>query len=201
MRELIPDDLEALREKRTAPVVARFRDTHHRVAWLFAMGLRTEQVAAQSGYSIARVASLSCTPSFQELIAQKRQQVDSAYAGVVDEYATLVTANMVKAERMLSDKLEDADGDEIALPVRDLIAVSRDAADRMGYGKHQTSTNVNVDFAARLDLAIKRSGKGSDSASPPTLTLSPAQPSTPTSQAPGADRLTSDQPQPFRRRA
>lgn len=162
VRELVRDDLEALREKRV-PTIERLRDSHHRLARMFAAGLRPKAIAERTGYSLSRVIMLSQTPAFRDLIAQYREKVDSAFIDSIDEYYALATANMLKAERMLADKLDDADGDEVELPVKDLLAISRDAADRFGYGKKTTNVNVNVDFAAKLDAALKRSGKTIDS--------------------------------------
>ena len=66
---------------------------------------------------------------------------------------------MTKAERQISDRLDEADETGESLPIRDLVAVSRDAADRLGLGKKSTVTNLNVDFAAKLEAAIGRSAK------------------------------------------
>lgn len=159
MRELTPEDLGTLVGKRPpqGPVVQRLRDSHHRVARLFASGMKATQVAHESGYSINRVVSLSNDPAFQELIAQYRDDVTQAFRQGIDEYARVATENMLKAERQIADKLDEADAEGELLPVRDLIAISRDAADRFGYGKRATQVNLNVDFAAQLDRAIKRS--------------------------------------------
>lgn len=162
VRELVRDDLSALREKRKAPAVGRFKDSHHRMARLFATGMRHKQVAAQCGYSLIRVQTIHPDPAFQELIAHYRKEVTAAFAEAVDDYYEVATSNMLKAERMLADKLDQADEADETLPTRELISISRDAADRFGYGKRQTNLNVNVDFAAQLEKAIKRSGKTID---------------------------------------
>ena len=160
VRELVREDLSVLDEKRARiPVVARFRDPHHRLARLFAAGLRLKDVAAKSGYSYNRIAVISNDPAFQDLVSTYRVKVDRAYEQNVDDYAELVTGNMMIAERQLREKLEIADNEEELLPVKDLLAISRDAADRFGYGKKQTNLNVNVDFASQLEKAIARSGK------------------------------------------
>ena len=43
------------------------------------------------------------------------------------------------------------------LSIRELLSISRDAADRIGLSKRSIQTNVNVDWAAALDRAIARS--------------------------------------------
>lgn len=160
IRELTPEDTATLREPRTqVSRVARFRDSHHRVARLIASGMRIEDVITHSGYSSQRVLTLTSDPAFQNLVAKYRAKVDEAFISGIDSYYEFATSNMLKAERMISDKLEDAEDGEVVVPMRELIAISRDAADRFGYGKHQTNTNVNVDFAKELEKAISRTGK------------------------------------------
>jgi hypothetical protein len=75
-------------------------------------------------------------------------------------------ANKLKAEVMLGDKLDAAiDGAEV-MPTKDLLAISRDAADRTGHGKVQTNMNVNVDFASKLEAARRRSNAARIGAEP-----------------------------------
>lgn len=160
VRELTQGELRKLTEKRKPQsIVARFRDSHHKLAWLFASGMRPEQIALASGYSMQRVYTLSSDPAFRELVEKKREKVDQNRAEVLDDFEELIKGNMLKAERMLADKLDDADETEELLPTRELIAISRDAADRLGYGKKATNVNVNIDFAAKLDRAVARSSK------------------------------------------
>ncbi len=85
--------------------------------------------------------------------------MDAEFVKNADAFYEVATSNMLKAEVMLADKLEAAEEEGTHLPTRDLIAISRDAADRFGYGKRQTNLNVNADFASLLEKAIQRSGK------------------------------------------
>ena len=161
VRSLTREDLALVLEKRpiVQGVVRRFRDPHHRVARLFAAGIRIDEVVERSGYSYQRVWTLQQDPAFQELIAKYREKVDAAFVANVDDYYELATSNMRKAEAQIAEKLEQAEEEGSLLPTRDLIAISRDAADRFGYGKRQTNLNVNADFASLLEKAIARSGK------------------------------------------
>lgn len=157
VRDLTRDDLAILAKPRAKLRAAdRFKDSHHRIARLFATGLRHADVCVKTGYSEGRISTLHADPSFQELIASYRKQVDAAFVASVDDYFEIATSNMLKAERMLSDKLDEADEAGETLPTKDLLAISRDAADRFGYGKKQTNVNVNIDFAARLERARTR---------------------------------------------
>ena len=160
VREITREDLPRLVEKRNStPLLARIRDPHHRVARMFAMGMRVHEVRDRTGYSYQRLATLRGDPSFKELVAQYRNDVHESFKENVDDYHELLVSNMLKAETQLAEKLEIAEEEGEFLPVRDLIAISRDAADRTGYGKRQTNLNVNVDFAAQLEKAIARSCK------------------------------------------
>lgn len=162
VRPLTRDDLLCLREKRPAQgVVKTFRDSHHKIARLVAAGLKPGEVALRAGITVSRVGSLKGDPAFIELVAQYRLKVDEAFVEGVGDYYEVATANMLKAEVMLSDKLDEAIDSGELLPTKDLLAISRDAADRFGHPKQKVSqnTNVNVDFAAMLEATARRSGR------------------------------------------
>lgn len=141
--------------RKVAGRVATFRDSHHRVARLFAFGMRPGEVAAASGYSLGRVSTLYADPAFQELIAVYRKEIDAGFIEQADEYYATVNSNRVIAARLLNDKLIESEPND--LTVSQLVAIHSDAADRTGYPKRSVAVNVNVDFAAKLDQAIKRS--------------------------------------------
>lgn len=143
-------------EANTTNNVKQFRDSHHMVARLFAMGLRPGEVARRVGYSLARVSTLRSDPAFQELIAVYRKDVDEIFRENADEYFETVAANRVIAARRINDLLTDEDRD---LTPAQLIAIHSDSADRTGYPKRTVAVNVNVDFAARLDKAIAKSAQ------------------------------------------
>ena len=159
---LIAADLERLKEKRHAPSTPqKLRDSHHMIARLRASGLRGFQIAERMGYSSMRVNDLLNSPAMEELVAQYRLKVDEAFVENVDSFFEIATRNMMAAERHISDHIAELDETGELLPVRTALAISRDAADRFGYGKKSQQTNINVDFAASLEKAIARSGKGS----------------------------------------
>lgn len=160
------------------------------LARLIAIGKGQLDAARLCGYSYTRVNILCNDPAFKELVAHYRTLITQGFMQQVEGFAELAISNMLKAERQISDRLDQADKDEETLPVKELIAISRDAADRFGFGKKQTNVNVNVDFAARLEAAIKRSkvidgevvltpslsqsGVGEGSSKPPSPSLAPA---------------------------
>jgi len=158
VRSLRKEDLARLAEPRgRAYAVKRMRDSHHHLARLFASGLDNAAVAQRVGYSIHRVRIIRQSPAFAQLVDEYRALVNEAWVEGVDDYFELATANMVRAEMQIADRLGDAEDEGVPLPIRDLLAISRDAADRFGYGKRSTSVNVNADFAALLEKAIRRS--------------------------------------------
>lgn len=158
---LTREDLAILFEQRTQTQgpIARLRDPHHMLARLIASGLKpNSEIARRSGYSVNRISMFMKDPTFVELVEHYRKEVTKEFLEGIDEYATLATSNMLKAERMLAEKLEALEENDETLPVRDLIAISRDAADRFGYGKKSTKDlNVNLDFASQLEKTIARS--------------------------------------------
>ncbi len=136
--------------------IKRFRDSHHRMARLFASGMRVSEVAELTGYSVSRVSLYHSSPAFQDLIAEKRKVEDEIARDQITAYNQLIMNNGIKAERKIADKLDDDDESE-ELSVRELVSIARDAADRVGLSKRSIQTNVNMDFAQMLDRAIKRS--------------------------------------------
>lgn len=158
-RPLTREDLERLKETRNEPVVQRLRDSHHMVARLVAAGLPHDVVARRTGYGYNRVTTLLQDPAFQNLLKHYREVVTEEVKEEVEEYLELATSNMLKAERMVADQLDDADEAGSPIPIRNLLAISRDAADRLGFGKRNTTVNVNVDFAAKLEAALARTAR------------------------------------------
>lgn len=162
VRPLTRDDLACLSDARPAQgVVKSFRNHHHRIARLAAMGLRPGEVCAQAGISTTRWVQLKNDPAFQELVSQYRTKVDEGFADAATELYTAVAANTINAELLVAERLELALEGEADIPLKTLLAISRDGADRVGLPKQKvsTNTNVNLDFAAMLEAAAKRSGR------------------------------------------
>lgn len=162
VRPLTRDDLACLGDKRPPQgVVKAFRHHHHRIARMAAMGLRTHEIVAQCGISMTRWDQLKGDPAFQELVSQYRNKVDEGFADAAAELYTAVAANTINAELLISEKLEKALDGEEDIKLNQLLAISRDGADRVGLPKMKIAqnTNVNLDFAAMLEAAAKRSGR------------------------------------------
>lgn len=156
VRPLVSADLESLRQPSARTRIAKIRDSHHIIARLIASGLSNAEVAAQVGYNSSRISLLRNDPSVIELIAKYRDLDSTSWLASRDVFHETATSNMIKAERMIADTLDDAIDSDERLPLRTLISLTADRADRFGYGKHTTQTNVNIDFAAKLEAARRR---------------------------------------------
>lgn len=139
-------------------LIARFRESHHTVARMFAAGMTPEAIRRQTGHTARRLALMTYDPSFQELVAYYRNKFNAKFEAEVEDYATLAIGNMMAAEIQLSDKLAAAEESGEFLPTRELLAITSDRADRFGYSKH-TVVRHEHDFAALMDKAIARSRK------------------------------------------
>lgn len=139
--------------------VQRYRDSHHRIAEMFAMGLTPSMIRRQTGISIRRLSLYLADPTFQELIASKTAKVAAKIDDAIDAYADSAIANMLRAEQQITDHLDQAEEAGELLPVNILDKISQGRADRFGYSKHSVVKHEH-DFAAALDRAIARSGKG-----------------------------------------
>ena len=196
-RALVASDLERLREPRfVATSPQKLRESHHMIARFAALGLDNTEVGTRTGYSRERVGVLLDSPAMKELVAKYRAKIDETYVKQVDTFFELATGNMLAAERHIADTIAELDEQNELLPVRTALAISRDAADRFGFGKHTSQTNTNINFAAKLEAAIARSGKG------PVLEASVVDHS-PTRPTPSSldypTRKVEDRPQPLQR--
>ncbi|MBA0088872.1 MAG: hypothetical protein HRJ53_28120 [Acidobacteria bacterium Pan2503] len=160
-RGITPGELAWLRGgegRYRPPAVAKLRDAHHTMARLFACGFGTGQVAAMVGYSFNRVSMIHTDPAFAQLVAEYRKSpgLEEATWGPIEALAMNYTQIAIKGSRHVLDHFEQAEEAGELVPFRQALSAVADAADRIGLGKRATVTH-NIDFAARLDAAIKRS--------------------------------------------
>ena len=136
----------------------QYRERHHAVARLVAIGATHDHIRRQTGCSFKRISLLLTDPSFKELVTLYHNDVEKIWNRNVDQYLDLGMGNMIRAEAMIQDKLDDADEKGEELPLLTLNRLSQDRADRFGYPK-TSQVEHKHDFAALLDRAIERSGK------------------------------------------
>lgn len=161
VRDLTREEMELLRgpNRPKAPVLQRFRDPHHRIALLFAEGLRPSEIADLTGYSRERISAFGTDPSFMELVAKYRPEAHARTRSQLDEARSLIVSGVVKGWRQIHEHFDKSDEENELLPIRDIVSIVGDGADRIGLGKHSTTTNINVDFAKSLEAAIRRSAE------------------------------------------
>ena len=197
VRELEIGELELLREPRKpASIVDKLRDSHRRICWLISTGMSLSQVAEVTGYSYSRICSYNTDPACQELIAGFRKDVHAARIEATKEFERVATGNMLEAELQAEEHLARGRESGDLVPLRQLIPLIADRADRFGYAKRQTNVNVNVNFADELERRIQHAQRtlGDTPGAPRVLELSAA------SQSPVLASQDAGERQPIRRR-
>jgi hypothetical protein len=155
-------DLNVLLETRPVKVLQSLKDSHHRLARAVSTGLSNNEIAKLYGTSANRLATLKQDPAFIELVAHYRGLITAEFIRAADPVIEYLDSVKLKALAMIEDKLDDADAKGEFLPSRDLVAFSELGLDRTGYGKVNKNLNLNVDFAAQLEAARKRSGRAKE---------------------------------------
>ena len=160
VRPLTRDDLACLKEKRVGPPkVKQYREAHHRVARLVAAGLSNQNISRMTGYSPNRISGYRADPAFMQLVSEYKDKVDQAYVESQDEFYNTATSNMLRAERMIEEHLDAAEDNDELIPIKTLLQVTADRADRFGYGKHATQTTEVKDFAKMMEQLASKSGR------------------------------------------
>lgn len=156
IRSVKREDLAHLTVKREPNVVQTLRDNHHRIARAVASGMSNHEIAATCGVGYNRISVLKGDPAFADLVAHYRAIITSEWANQ-DTVIEFMRSNSMKAQAMISDKLDAAAEANEFLPTRDLLGIAEFGVDRTGYGKVNKNVNINVDFAAKLEAARNRS--------------------------------------------
>lgn len=138
-------------------VVAKLRSHHHRIARLDASGLRPNEICELAGISNMRLYTLRKSPAYEELVAQYRNTVNAAFERAQDEFQSVAVSNMIRAERQIEDHFDEAEEAGELIPLKTLLAVSADRADRFGYPKGSVVAKINV--GNQLERAMQRSGR------------------------------------------
>jgi hypothetical protein len=159
-----------------SPSFVQFRDSHHAVARMFAAGMTISKVAHETGYSRRRLQILLNTPAFQDLIVEYSKKQAEIIEEDEDYFTQRYGGAMRRAVDQICEALEDADENGERLPMRELLAIVKDAADRFGYSAKRVNINIDASFATRLDRAIDRSTK--------IIEARPVSPLTPPVEAP-----------------
>lgn len=142
-------------------IIRQYRDSHHRIAELIALGCTDSMIRQQLGVSSRRLALLQADPTFRELIAAKSAKAAEVMAAAKDEMTEIEVSTMLTGAAMVRDGVDQSahaePGEERVFTPMQVHRIVMDLADRFGYGKNQT-VKVEHDIASRLDRAIARSG-------------------------------------------
>lgn len=142
------------------PALQRIKERHRLLAKFVAAGLTRNEVAARMDMCPERVGQLMLDPAMQNLIAGLRDSSDVKLMNGMDEIAlmrSISIQNTLRAALAMQDTLNYYEDADEKMPLRESAKIFELSADRIGFGKHTHNTNVNIDFAAQLDLAIDRS--------------------------------------------
>lgn len=164
--------------QKPSPAFVRFKEMHHAVARMFAAGLTISKVSRDTGYTRRRLHILLQDPSFQDLIAEYAKSLGDKIDEVQDQYAEMAVSNMLRAEAQIQEKLDAAEEEGELLPMRELLAIAKDRADRFGYSAKRIVQH-DVSFANRLDRAIEASSKAKVIEHQPLEVVAPVPPDTP----------------------
>lgn len=139
--------------------ITQLRDAHHLLARFLAAGLTQKEAAYHAGYTAMRVSQLRDDPTFQELVELYRAQDNEKWLTARDHFYDRVVSVRNKALRQIEDQLDEADELNEKVPIARLRELTEMGSDRTGYPKKTINTNVNIDFAAKLEAAIHRSSR------------------------------------------
>jgi hypothetical protein len=138
----------------------RIKERHRLLAKFVAAGLTRNEIAGRLDMTPERVGQLTLDPAMQNLIAQFRDHDHVREMTGMDEIALLRSVSLQNALRSalaLQDNLNYYEDADERMPVSSAAKIFELSADRVGFGRHATNVNINVDFAAQLDRAIDRS--------------------------------------------
>lgn len=160
VRAMVPGDLEYLRQHSHRVRLRNIREVHHNIARLLASGLTNREVAERVGYTETRISVLKADPSIQELIRSFQAEIHESWRDHVDSAHEDAMVSIKIGNRLVRENFEALDekgGAELSLSdLAKISTITADRMDRFGYGKHQTSTNINVNFASKLEAAITK---------------------------------------------
>jgi hypothetical protein len=154
-RDLTPQDIASLAEpgpvQQPAKTIAKLRASHHSLARLLAQGTSDVEASAITSYDAGTIYKLRADPTFQELLAYYKDQVQGQYLDVHSRLATLGTT----AVEMLQEKLDTTEPTDI--PYKVLREIGEFALDRSiapakggprGPANNTSGFALNVSFVA-----------------------------------------------------
>lgn len=129
VREIDESDLALLNEPSStqAPALKRITDRHHSLARLLASGTPEQEAAAIVGFTNSRVSILKADPSFEELLALYRKEVNAQFSTTLEHMAGLSRDALLELRDRMEENPEKFSNNELRALVTELNdRVSRD---------------------------------------------------------------------------
>ena len=141
-RDLTEGDMAAMTLPRPAPprTIVRIHASHHSLARCLAAGMKLQQAALITGYSIVRIQQLQKDETFLSLVADYRAEIKSIFADLADRMNDL----SLDAIELLQERLH-TNPEGFSVPM--LLDVVKAFADRTGHGPGQ---EVHLKMSADL---------------------------------------------------
>lgn len=157
LREIGEEDAaELLVERRDSlqrQPLERLRTTHHLAARELAQGKPNVEVALITGYSPQRISDLLADPTFRELVAHYKSQVEAKWLNVQERLAALGLALTEELQHRLETAPEGFTNE-------DLRRWAETTLDRAGVGPSKNLNVKHADLTASLIEKIKREAEG-----------------------------------------
>src|SRR5262245_10086038 len=123
-------------------LVRQYRESHHRIAEMIAMGCTDSMIRQTLGVSFRRLQLLQQDPTFQELIASKSAHHEAENRKAIDivnetmrDFIRLGAQDLMDT---MSAHIEAAEGEEARLKPMQVLKLTTEMMDRFGYGKNST---------------------------------------------------------------
>lgn len=156
---LTPEDLGELEMPKEGPkqTLQRIRDSHHAPARYMAMGLRDQQIAAMTGYTLAYLSLLKGDPAFQELVQHYSNHEGEEFRDLQERMSLLAQDAMEEIGMRLRDEESAA---SISFPA--LVELASRLLDRTGHGPVQKSMQLVGTLSPAEMEEMKRAAQASE---------------------------------------
>ena len=113
------------------PEIMKLRSRHHLIAQMLAVGVRAEDVAVRTGYSVSRISILQMDPAFKELLASYQNQHENLVFDVKERLRQL----SMESIDLIQDRI---DSEPEGFSNKELFELAEMSLDRTGHGRSAT---------------------------------------------------------------
>jgi hypothetical protein len=148
IRPLSTEDLEALAVERhtKAPPIKRLSERHHMLAKYLSNGMAPGAASILCNYSLSRISILKADPTFVNLLEFYHDNVEQRFMDTIDAVAGMTRDAIMEMWDRIETEPEKIRYDQ-------LLATAHLGLDRIGHGPSATNVQVNMDMAARMNMA------------------------------------------------